>query len=656
MAILKMEKFHLIILNKKREELLREFQIFRNIEFSKTILDENENKLKKFDKIDIEKKIEEYDETLNKINTVLEFVTKYDSNVSSFKETLKGLPNYTFEELEEKIKNIKLEKEYIEIKKLKDNLELIEANLLKKRELIEELKPFSPMDISFKDMRNLKHYEAIVGEVSWKLVQEFENELKKLDNIYLEEINIYDKEHYYFIIYDKKDTEMVEDSLKIGNFNKISLDIDKTPAQEIKILNNEIEKLQLEKSKIIEIVGKKQEILEDFKLEYEYIENLKVRLLAEEEFMASSNTCLIEGYLPAFEEDRFKEIIKKVCNDEYNLEIEDVEKDSEDVPIMLKNNKFIRVFESITSIYAMPKYNEIDPTPLYAPLYALFFGMMSADFGYGMILIILTTLGLKFVNFTPSMKKNVKFFQLLGISTAIWGFLYGSYFGGHIPGIWKFLDLGTEFMTVLVLAVAIGGIHLFYALAIKGYMEYRDKQYVEIFFDVISWYIALGGIIVLLLSVAGVIPKLYKDIGLYTMIVGIIILIIAGARATKGNIGAKLAAGLYNVYGISSYVGDFVSYSRLMALGMAGGYIAFSINMIAGMLWGKSIIADIGAIIILVFFHIFNLFLSCLGAYVHALRLIYVEFFGKFYEGGGKPFKYFRNESKYINLDRQFED
>ena len=142
---------------------------------------------------------------------------------------------------------------------------------------------------------------------------------------------------------------------------------------------------------------------------------------------------------------------------------------------------------------------------------------------------------------------------------------------------------------------------------------------------------------------------------MYAMIIGIVMLLVGGARGAKG-IGPKIAAGLYNVYGISSYIGDFVSYSRLMALGMSGGYIAFAVNMIAGMVWGKTILGYVAAIIILVLFHAFNLFLSCLGAYVHALRLIYVEFFGKFYEGGGRAFRFFRKEAKYINLDRQFED
>src|SRR5699024_7037632 len=114
-----------------------------------------------------------------------------------------------------------------------------------------------------------------------------------------------------------------------------------------------------------------------------------------------------------------------------------------------------------------------------------------------------------------NMKKNVRFFQLIGVSSTIWGFLYGSYFGASIPGMWKLLDLSTQFMQVLVLSIVMGGIHLFYGLLIKAYMQVRDKQYLDMFFDVIAWYITLGGIICLLLSAAGILSSKVGDISLY---------------------------------------------------------------------------------------------------------------------------------------------
>ena len=159
---------------------------------------------------------------------------------------------------------------------------------------------------------------------------------------------------------------------------------------------------------------------------------------------------------------------------------------------------------------------------------------------------------------------------------------------------------------------------------------------------------AITGGIVTLISGPLKLGSNVSNISMWVMIIGMLGIFLTGGREAK-SIGGKFGGGLYSLYGISSYVGDFVSYSRLMALGLSGGFIAQAMNMISGMLsttW-------IGMVFVPVVFiggHLFNMFISFLGAYVHTSRLIYVEFFGKFYEGGGKPFKEFRTESKYINI------
>lgn len=658
MAIVKMKKFHLLVLDSYREELLRELQIFRNVQFEDVRDVENfeDEDLLRFSKIPVDEEVSKIEDKMNQCTYAIDLIGKYTPQIGGLKGLIEGLPNYTFEEMEKKVASIDFEKEYKEVKSLGDELAGIESSISKRKELIKELEPVSNMDVSFSSMKNLKRFKAVVGGISNKLYDLFSEEVKNLQYTYYEDLGVYKDERLFFFIYDIREEDDVTEVFRIGNVNIIKSDSDKLPSERISELNSEIESLSTKKKEIAEKLGTKSPEMSDFKLYYEYLGNLKVRTQAQNEFMASRSVCMLSGYCPDFEVKRLEGVVDKVSDGIYTLETEEVDRNDENVPIILKNNRLVRAFESVTSTYALPKYNEIDPTPLYAPVYALFFGMMSADVGYGSVLLILTTLGLKLCNFTPNMKKNVKFFQLIGISTAVWGFLYGSYFGASIPGMWRLFDLSVDFMTILIISVIMGGIHLAYGLGIKAYMQIRDGQYVDMFFDVIAWYVTLGGIICLLLSVFGLMSPSIKEPAKYVMIAGIILLVIGGARASEGNIAKRLVAGIYNVYGISNYIGDFVSYSRLMALGMSGGYIAFSVNMIAGMVWGKTIIGYVAAILILVLFHAFNLFLSCLGAYVHALRLIYVEFFGKFYEGGGKGFKFFRNKTKYINLDRQYED
>lgn len=658
MAIVKMKKIHLLVLNSDRENLLRELQIFRNIQFEdvKDVEDFSSESLSKFEDLRIEDAISKIDDEISRTSYVIDLISKYTPEISGIKSLIEGLPNYTFEQMEEGVAREDFDKDYSYIKDLGDKLSAVESRISRKKEIYKELEPLESFDISTAEMSKIKRFDCVIGSVSSKLDGDFVEAIKKLEGVYFEKIGNHKEEDYYFIISEKESVDPLNEAFRIGNFNKIRLDIEEEPRKALINIELEISELEKERSSITEKLGTSSRILKNFKLRFDYLSNLRIREIAKGGFMNTKRVSALSGYCPDFEISRLEKSIKFVCGDNFFIEYEDVNRNDEDVPILLKNNRFARIFENITSTYALPKYNEVDPTPLYAPIYALFFGMMSADVGYGVVLFLLTTLGLRICNFTPDMKKNVKFFQLLGVSTAIWGFLYGSYFGASIPGMWRLFDLSTQFMTILVISIIMGGIHLYYGLAIKAYMQIRDGLYLDMFFDVISWYIVLTSIIALLLSLAGVISSDYSQISKYGMYLGLILLLLGGARASEGNIAQRIVAGLYNIYGISSYIGDFVSYSRLMALGMSGGYIAFSVNMIASMVWGKTFLGYIAAIVILIFFHAFNLFLSCLGAYVHSLRLIYVEFFGKFYEGGGKAFRVFRNKSKYINLDRHFED
>lgn len=658
MAIVKMKKFHLLVLDSHREKLLKELQLFRNIQFEDVcgIEDFGDETLSAFKRPAVDESVSKYDDTINQCSYAIDLINKYSPQISGIKGLINGLPNYTFEEMEKKALEVNFNQKYTEVKGLGDELSKVESNVSKNRDLIKELEPVANLDVSFTEMSKLEHFNSFVGGVSGKIVDLFIQSMENLEYTYWKEIGVYKDEHFFFIITDVREEDDLNEALRIGNLNKIKIDTDLLPGDKIDELQGEISKLEKRKEEIISEIAGKQDELEDFKLTYEYYGNLKIRALAEKDFMKTSSVCVLTGYCPEFDVDRLEKTVSKVCKEDYIVKFENVDKDCSQTPILLKNNKFVKVFESVTSTYALPRYNEVDPTPLYAPVYALFFGMMSADFGYGLVILILTTLALKKCNLSPDMKKNVKFFQLISISTAVWGFLYGSYFGASIPGMWRLFDLSTQFMNILILSIIMGGIHLYFGLAVKAYMLIRDKQYIDMIFQVVSWYVTLSGIIVLLLSMAGIIQPALKTPSMFVMILGIVMLIVGGAMGSQGNILKRLVAGIYNVYGISSYIGDFVSYSRLMALGMAGGYIAFSVNMIAGMVWGKTIVGYVAAIFILIFFHAFNLFLSCLGAYVHSLRLVYVEFFGKFYEGGGKAFRFFRNKTKYINLDRHYED
>ena len=484
-----------------------------------------------------------------------------------------------------------------------------------------------------------------------KLKGTFIDGISELDKTYYEELKIVKDEVYYLVIssIDESEKEKLAEVFRNSSFTVENLDIDAVPQDYKNGLQKEISELKKEKRRLKAQIKTYSEDLTDLQAVYEYMQNKKLRIVESEKLAQTENTILIKGWIPTEKVSEFEKVIKDEAGDNYYLTFTDADRDDATVPIKLKNGKVASTFENLTGMYAYPRYNEIDPTPLFTPFYILFFGMMGADVGYGLVLLLATMFVLKVVNLSSQMRKSIKFFFYLSFSVIFWGLLYGSYFGATIPGMWRLVDPASQYNDLLIGSILFGVVHIFVGLAIKAYMLIRDGKSLEAVYDVLFWYMALiGGMLFLIFKLMNL-SAVVANVSMWVMIAGMAGIVLTGGREAKG-VGAKLGGGLYSLYGISSYVGDFVSYSRLMALGLSGGFIASAINMIAGMISG-SWVGMIFIPVILIAGHLFNMFLSFLGAYVHTSRLMYVEYFGKFYEGGGKPFKDFRTENKYINLD-----
>lgn len=654
MAIVKVEKFHLLVPETTKETLLRDLQVFRNVEFTDQPLDEEDIDAERLTKSFDEKKVADLDEYIDKCLYDIRLITRYFSQTSGLKAMKEGLVNLTFQELEKKVDRQKLDRIHDETKALGDELEHLKQNLSKTKEKVEQLLPFKNLGIREEDLQKLKRTRWLIGSVPVKAASEFEKGLAEQEHLHVEEISVRDDDKYYLLFFIG-DIQEVEELLRVLNFSRVKVDLSKVPAEALKDLDEEKARIRQDISAIQKQIGKKADDLQFVQECYEYFRNVRMRYEEEERFLKTKKVNAIQGYIVEEQREEFMQTVDKATNGVFNITFEDVKLDEKDPPIMLKNGWLVKAFENVTETYALPKYNEVDPTPLFAAMYALFFGMMAADFGYGVILFFGTWIARKKLNLTPAMNLMMRFMQIIAVPVMIWGFLYGSYFGANIPGIWHLFNPSEDFMSIMIISVAIGIIQIFYSLGIKAYISVRNGQPKDVFYESISWGLALLGIVLLLGGKAAGLPESVVTFGKYAMIVGFAIIIIAGARASDGNIAAKLVGGLYNLYGISGYLGDIVSYTRLMALGLSGGFIAFAVNTIGNMLFASPIGIPFG-ILVLIIFHGFNLFLSFLGAYVHALRLVYVEFFGKFYEGGGRAFRVFRKPTKYINLDRQYEE
>ena len=656
MAIVKMSKFDLVVFAEQRAKVLKKLQKFKEVNFVDIELHDENGELSKdavegVTKYVNNEELTHIDERLYQLSNAISLIKKYDERKTRLRDVIHGNENYTFDELAKKALSYDWKKVSSELNKIGTQYSQIKSEISKKYMRYDEIDLWERLDVNPKELKNLKKVNTFLGTVPIKLKGTFIDGISELDKTYYEELKIVKDEVYYLVIssIDESEKEKLAEVFRNSSFTVENLDIDAVPQDYKNGLQKEISELKKEKRRLKAQIKTYSEDLTDLQAVYEYMQNKKLRIVESEKLAQTENTILIKGWIPTEKVSEFEKVIKDEAGDNYYLTFTDADRDDATVPIKLKNGKVASTFENLTGMYAYPRYNEIDPTPLFTPFYILFFGMMGADVGYGLVLLLATMFVLKVVNLSPQMRKSVKFFFYLSFSVIFWGILYGSYFGAEINGVWRLVNPAKEYNSLLIGSIIFGVVHIFIGLGIKAYLLIRDGKSLDAVYDVLFWYMALmGGMVYLIFKLMNLSP-IVTSISMWIMIAGMVGIVLTGGREAKG-VGAKLGGGLYSLYGISSYVGDFVSYSRLMALGLSGGFIASAINMIAGMISGNWF-GMIFVPVILIGGHLFNMFLSFLGAYVHTSRLMYVEYFGKFYEGGGKPFKDFRTESKYINMD-----
>lgn len=347
--------------------------------------------------------------------------------------------------------------------------------------------------------------------------------------------------------------------------------------------------------------------------------------------------------------------------------------EDEDVPVKLKNNAFSAPVESVIESYSMPGKKEIDPSTLMAVFYYVLFGMMLSDAGYGLLMVIGCGIALvKFKNMEAGLKKSLKMFLYCGISTVFWGAMFGSFFGDAVavigktffnadvslPAVW-FAPLDDP-MRLLLFSFLVGILHLFAGLGAQFYQLVRQGLWKDAVFDVVFWYMLVGGGVVYLLSMqmftdmvalSFTLPAIAGTIGAAAAGIGAVGIVCTSGRSSK-SFGKRFLKGLYGLYGVSGYLSDILSYSRLLALGLATGVIASVFNQMGAMA-GSGPLGAAVFILAFVIGHTLNLGINVLGAYVHTNRLQFVEFFGKFFEGGGRKFTPFAARTKYFKITEE---
>lgn len=631
-----MKKFELFTLNNTRGRLLEELQKFKFVHFV-----ESESEEEILEEIELPKESFFLKEDSQKLKWMIESLRK--------EQPKKFFPTMNFEELEGKAKKYSFQQDFDTLDLIYKEKEQNKQELGNLKTKKQELRIWMQIREPLETLKKFKKTKAVFGNISNKIFPIVEEKLDSFEKTYFEKMYEDSNVIHLFFLISFSEEDKVMELLRMYGFTEFHFSFSGSFQEELKKIEMREEELKKRNVILEQKEEKLREKLSEMEIKKEYLENIILRDDVLSNFRKTDFVNIIEGYIPANLEKEFKALIDDVSEKKSFLKISDVDPEDPKVPIILKNFKFFSLFESVTKMYALPRYHEIDPTPILSIFYWIFFGMMVADFAYGLILCLATGVALHFLKLRDQSRKFLEFFFALSFSTMIWGLIYGSAFGDliHLPT--RILDSSKDFMSILILSIVFGGVHLVTALGMKAYVLIKNEHWIDAFYDVFLWYLTLTSVILLILSGKFVFSPLVKTIISVCAALGMLGIVAFSARDAK-TLAGRIGGGLYSLYGITSYIGDFVSYLRLMALGLAGGFIAVAINIIVKKLAETGFVGLIFGIVIFAFGQTFNVFLSLLSAYVHTSRLTYVEFFSKFYEGGGKAFKNFRSESQYFEM------
>ncbi len=608
----------------------------------------------------INNEIQELSKKVSDLTFASQILSRYQKT-KGFLESMSDTKfEYTNEEYIKIVKNFKYNitgkiKKYIS--KINENENRI--NTIKNR--INELKIWESIKVDINDVKNIsKNIRVDFIKIDNKFYNEFIENFQELNLAEKTDINKDSEFNYLTITYHLDIERNIKALYSKYNVALVEFnDVSTTIKDKINEYEEEIKKLHSELEDIEKELKEYATYYDDLLVCIDYWKNMLSRVEVRKYFYNTESVFLIQGWIKKRDVEKLKNILSKYKEIEIITSIPD---EDEDVPVVLENKRLISPFEMVTKLFGLPKKKEIDPTPLFAPFFALFFGICLTDAGYGLLLIAIATLLMKKNKYmSEGTKKLMKILVISGFFTVIFGIFAGGYFGidfAKLPKslLWAkeirdklaFLDPLKNPLRLFAFVLGLGVLQVFTGFLIKFVTLLKEKEYRGAIVEALSWMLIMIGLI------AG--PMLKNNYITALAVIGAVIILFFSS--TNKNILMRIAKGAYGLYDITGIFGDIVSYSRLFALALSTGVIAMVINIIVmiifKMMIKMSVIGYIIGVIVLVlglvFGHLFNMVINALGAFIHTTRLQFVEYFTKFYEGGGEEFRPFKEELDYVYI------
>jgi len=533
------------------------------------------------------------------------------------------------------------------IEKVKSQIEGLRATLL-------ELQPWQSLTTPVEEIGSLAWTICQAGLLPAGQAKYVQDNISEVGGA-IQQVGQTENRYACLVVYLKENANEVQKMLRAAEFAPVSFAaMSGTVSELIRQHEEKLSQAEGQLQSYIESATKLSKSLLKLEILYDHYWNLLNREQTKGAAPATHRTVVLEGWV---KENDYRRLEKIVSGFEASSLSRIEPAADEEIPVEIENKGIIQPFEVITRLYGMPQPSNVDPTIFLAPFFALFFGICLGDAGYGLIMVAATVIVVK------KMQGDKKLLWMLGVCAVfaiLVGALTGSWFGDAIqqfvPGLESlrkrlmWFDPMKKPLMMLGLAIILGYTQLMSGLVIAFVHNLRMKDYAAAVFEQLTWLIMLNALVLLGLSKAGVISAdIGKFCGRLAVVPAVLIVLLSNRQ---GSWAGRLGLGAYNLFSAVFYLGDVLSYLRLMALGMVSSGLAMAVNLIAQLT--LKIPYGIGILVMILVFvggHAFNLILSVLGAFVHTMRLQFVEFFPKFLIGGGRTFQPLHKEYKHVHLE-----